>query len=39
MSECGKADTERILIKTKHEGDFFAYRVESAKDAVPVTRK
>ena len=33
------AETERISIKTKHEGDFFAYRVKSAKDAVPVTRK
>jgi len=33
------ADTERISIKTKHEGDFFAYRVKSVKDRVPVTRK
>jgi len=33
------ADTERISIETKHEGDFFAYRVKSVKDGVPVTRK
>ncbi len=33
------ADTERISIKTKHEGDFFAYRVKSVKDRVLVTRK
>jgi adenylate cyclase len=32
------ADTERISIKTKHEGDFFAYRVKSVRHGVPVTR-
>jgi adenylate cyclase len=33
------ADTERISIETKHEGDFFAYRVKSLKDGVSVTRE
>jgi adenylate cyclase len=33
------ADTERISIETKHEGDFFAYRVKSVKDRVPAIRK
>lgn len=33
------AETERISIETKHEGDFFAYRLKSLKDGVPVIRK
>jgi adenylate cyclase len=33
------ADTERITIKTKHEGDFFAYRVKSVKEGVSATKK
>lgn len=33
------ADAERIPIKTKHEGDFFAYRVKSVKDRVsPISK-
>jgi len=27
------ADTEKVTIKTKHEGDFVAYRVKSIKDS------
>jgi adenylate cyclase len=33
------AETERITIETKHEGNFPAYRVKSVKDRVPVSRK
>jgi hypothetical protein len=32
-------DTERITIKTKHEGDFFAYRVKSVKECPPAKKK
>ena len=33
------ADTERISIKTKHEGDFPAYRVKSIKQGAPVVTR
>jgi adenylate cyclase len=32
------ADTERITIKTKHEGDFFAYRVKAIKESAVVKK-
>jgi len=31
-------DSERITIKTKHEGDFFAYRVKSVKECPPIKK-
>ena len=31
-------ETERITIKTKHEGDFFAYRVKSVKECPPINK-
>ena len=33
------AETERISITTKHEGDFFAYRLKSIKDGALLTKK
>jgi adenylate cyclase len=33
------ADTERVTIKTKHEGDFVAYRVKGLKEPVQAQKK
>ncbi|HEV3206395.1 MAG TPA: adenylate/guanylate cyclase domain-containing protein [Terriglobales bacterium] len=33
------ADTERVTIKTKHEGDFVAYRVKGTKETVQSSKK
>jgi hypothetical protein len=33
------ADTERVTIKTKHEGDFVAYRVKGLKEPVQARKK
>jgi len=33
------ADTERVTIKTKHEGDFVAYRVKGVKESVQDKKK
>jgi hypothetical protein len=32
------ADTEKATIKTKHEGDFVAYRVKSIKESFKSNR-